>query len=352
MNALQVSPGVRADTGEVVKVTITNVPHFKILDSTGFGKSCLAAALLDQATALNSPDVFQLALLDLEHKTSRLFEHLPHVADVMVGKRRVSLVATTADEVAEHLGYLKRELDRRTVLSELELARQPILFIYVEEMLSLQYEVVDPKLLNRMFADLTILSVRGRKYGMFLLAVMQTDYSNEQMKVTQKMFRFRGAAAVDTTAARAAGFMNVDLIKQNFQQGQPGQFVIEYPSFSNIVLAPTYDVKRLLGQHTGAADDVFARRSDGEMLPSLRVVNSERTPLEHGPNTARTFEERAWQAKRDEIKALRAQGWEKIAIIEKVWKVKRGESKRYQRACEEYEQVMNALEQDGEAMGG
>jgi hypothetical protein len=41
------------------------------------------------------------------------------------------------------------------------------------------------------------------------------------------MFRFRAAAAIDQTAARAAGFQNTELIKQNFQQGVPGQFVIE-----------------------------------------------------------------------------------------------------------------------------
>src|SRR6266516_4626654 len=140
-NALIVSPGVQAASGKLVQVSIVDVPHFKILGSTGFGKSCLAAALLDQATHLNHPAVFRLALLDLEHKTSRLFEDLPHIAQVQVGRRLVSLVATSADEVAEHLGYLKRELDRRTQLSEPALSREPILLVYVEEMLSLQYEV-------------------------------------------------------------------------------------------------------------------------------------------------------------------------------------------------------------------
>src|SRR5579875_910656 len=117
-NRLIVSPGVRSSTGEVVKVSIVDVPHLKIIGSTGFGKSCLAGGILDQATQLNTPDVLQLALLDLEHKTSRLFENLPHVADLRIGSRMVTMVATNADEVAEHLGILKKELDRRAVHSE------------------------------------------------------------------------------------------------------------------------------------------------------------------------------------------------------------------------------------------
>ena len=80
-NKLLVSPGVRRSNGEIVAINITEIPHLKIIGSSGFGKSCLAASLLDQATTLNSPDILQIALLDLEHKTSRIFEHRSHVAE-------------------------------------------------------------------------------------------------------------------------------------------------------------------------------------------------------------------------------------------------------------------------------
>jgi hypothetical protein len=87
--------------------------HYKLIGSSGFGKSCEAAAILDMTTRTNDPDHLLIALLDLEHKTSQLFADLPHVAELPVGQRRVPCVATDADEVAAHLGYLKRELDRR-----------------------------------------------------------------------------------------------------------------------------------------------------------------------------------------------------------------------------------------------
>src|SRR5579875_241251 len=344
-NRLIVSPGLRASTGEVVKVSIVDVPHLKIIGSTGFGKSCLAGAVLDQATQLNSPDILQLALLDLEHKTSRLFEHLPHVADLRIGSRMVTMVATNADEVAEHLGILKKELDRRAALSESELERQPVLLMYVEEMLSLGYEVVDPKLLKRMFADLTILAVRGRKYGMFLLACMQTDYSTDEMKVTQKMFRFRSAAAIDTTAAKAAGFMNAELIKANFAKGKPGQFVVEYPSFSDIVLAPIYDVKRLVAAKSRQSENVIP-------FPERRMKDTDTVVESDLKNTGETntdaVSQSLFQAHFSEVLALREKGWGKVAIVEKVWRVKAGGTVAYQRACVEYEQIVSGLEENAQ----
>lgn len=332
-NSLTVSPGIRNSNGQPVIVSITEIPHLKIIGSSGFGKSCLAAALLDQACRLNTPDKLQIALLDLEHKTSRLFEDRANVAEINLGTRRVTMVATDADEVAQHLGFLKKELSRRTKLSEDDLIKEPVLLMYVEEMLSLQFEV-EEELLQQMLADITILAIRGRKYGMFLLAVSQTDYSTSELRVAQKQFRFRAAAGIDTTAARAAGFMNTELIKNNFQHGKPGQFVVEYPSFSDLVLAPDYDVKKL----------VLARSSairDRDTSPILRVVNDARNPSEQSVNRV---DEQALQAKREQVTTLRDQGWGKSNIIEKVWGVKRGGSQAYIKACAEYDAIVGYLE--------
>ena len=240
-NALEVAFGKNAKTGETIVQGIIPGVHFKLVGGSGFGKSCLAAALLDVATRRNDPDHLRIALLDLEHKTSRLFENMPHVMNVSAGRRTISLVATDADEVARHLGWLRKELDRRASGA----FATPLLLIYVEEMLSLQYEV-DSALKEQMLADLAILALRGRKYGMFLLACTQTDYSTKELREAQKQFRTRSGFAVDPTAARAAGFVNNDLIKYNFQFAQPGRFVLEKPGFSELVLAPLYDVEQKL----------------------------------------------------------------------------------------------------------
>jgi FtsK/SpoIIIE family len=355
-NSLTVSPGVRASTGEVVTVSLVKVPHMKNIGASGFGKSCLAGAMIDQLVQTNSPRRFQVALLDLEHKTSRLFEEAPHVAHIRVGKRLVQCVATNADEVAQHLDYLVRgELNRRTQLSEQELAREAVLLIYIEEMLSLQYEV-DPDLLARMFASINILSVRGRKYGMFLLSCMQTDYSSTELRVSQKMFRFRAAAAIDTTAARAAGFMNKDLIKENFANGQAGQFVVEYPGFSDIVLAPRYDVQQLVERKTGGqpvfedeeedVQEVFDECAEDEQSYLETDLHTPCTPPAHPLHTSEQTRTSALQARAGQVQALRANNWGKIAIIEKVWGVKRGSSKAYRMAEAEYEEIIRTLEGD------
>lgn len=345
-NSFTISPGVRASNGEPVLLDITTVPHSKLIGASGFGKSTCMYIMLKQAVEMNDPRRLQLALLDLEHKTSRLLENYPHIASLRVGKRLVQMVATDADMVAEYLGYLKRELDRRTMLSEQELIGQPVLLIYVEEMLSLQYEVIDPKLLQIIFHSLTILSVRGRKYSIFLYVCMQTDYSTNELKISQKMFRFRGAAAVDTSAARAAGFQNIDLVKQSFQTGKPGQLVIEYPSFSDLVIVPGLELKHLLRQKQKRVDpvqDSCYSAIDTETPTQISTLHTDCISPAHDLHIGQYMEEYPSEARMQEVQKLRAQNWGKVAIIEKVWRVKRGSSRVYRKAEQEYNSTIAQL---------
>lgn len=243
-NALEVPMGRVLATGQIVTVPIIESVHFKIIGSSGFGKSCLAAAMLDVTTKCNSPDVLRIALLDLENKTSRLFADLPHILEVPVGRGRMApLHGKDPDEVARMLGWLKKEIDRRAYLH----IETPLILVYLEEMLSLQYEV-DEKLKGQMLADLGIIALRARKYGIFFLACMQADYSTKDLREAKGQFRTRSGFAIDASAARAAGFINNNLIKQNFIAGRPGQYLLEKPGFSQLVLAPLYDVKAKLAE--------------------------------------------------------------------------------------------------------
>jgi hypothetical protein len=199
-NSLQVGMGIEAATGKPVLAPITKSTHFKLIGGSGMGKSCVSAAMLDIAITTNDPDHLRIGLLDLEHNTSRLFEN------------------------------------------------EPLLLVYVEEMLALKYEVVDKKLNAEMLAAINILGVRARKYGIFLLACMQTDYSDKSTREAMAQFRTRAGFAIDPDTARASGFFNTTLIKENFAAGRSGQFVLEKPQFSGLVLAPEYDVALKLEQ--------------------------------------------------------------------------------------------------------
>ncbi len=348
-NALQICAGVRADSGEPVILSIPDAVHFKLIGSSGFGKSCLAAALLEQAITANSPDVLRIALLDLEHKTSKLFEDSPHVLELQSGRRHIPLVATSADEVAQQLGLLKLELDRRARLSEMALQDEPLLLIYVEEMLSLQYEVA-PELLAKMLADLAILAVRARKYHMFLLACSQTDYSTPELRTAQKQFRSRMAFAIDTTAARAAGFMSTDLIKWSFTHSQKGSglYVLETPGLAALMLAPVYDVRQkvLAKERALVRSEQFSARVQEPFTPEpFRVVESERNPRETPLKTTRNEQETAWLAKVEQVRHYQALGWQKVAILGKVWDAKPGGSQKWKQAEAEYQQIVIDLQE-------
>jgi hypothetical protein len=240
-NSLQVGMGIEATTGKPVLAPIVKSTHFKLIGGSGQGKSCVAAAILDIATTTNDPDHLRIGLLDLEHNTSRLFENLDHVAEI--GPKKQRLVGRDPDEVAQKLKLLQAELTRRAQLGEEYCReREPVLLVYVEEMLALKYEVVDEKLKKEMLAAITILAIRGRKYGIFFLACMQTDYSDKNTREAMAQYRTRAGFAIDPDTARASGFFKLDLIKENFQVGRRGQYVLEKPQYSSLVLSPDYDV--------------------------------------------------------------------------------------------------------------
>ncbi len=279
----------------------------------------------------------------MEHKTSRLYEDRAHVASVKTGNNKIiQLVSTSPNEVAIHLKYLHQEMQRRDGLSGQELARQPIILIYIEELLALQYEV-DPKLLQIIFQSLLLLAIRARKLGMFLLAAMQTDYSTEEMKINQKMFRFRGAAGVDTSAARAAGFQNTELIKLNFQYGKAGQFVVEYPGFSNLVLTAFYDVEKMLGEKFGFVPG-FGQALYDEIAAQPPSLKSGRNGPETSQKPLEMPDETTRQAKGALVRDLLSKNWGKVKIIEKIWGAKAGASKAYKAAEAEYEQIVTEIE--------
>jgi len=63
-------------------------------------------------------------------------------------------------------------------------------------------------------------------------------------------------------------------------------------------------------------------------------------------NSVADAPEHAWQAKVERVRALRAQGWQKIAILEKVWNARRGASRTCQVAEAEYAEIMARFERE------
>lgn len=340
-NALQVCLGTNATTGQPFILGLEEGVHYKFIGSSGMGKSCLAASILDQVTQANDPDHLLIALLDLEHKTSRLFEHLPHVAELNVGKRRIDCVATDANEVARMLGFLRQELDRRKALSEELLRQQRFLLIYVEEFLSLRLEV-DEDLKEQMLADFTILAVRGRKYGMYLLACAQDDYAETELRSAKNQFRVKGAFGVPPTAAQSAGFVMRDLVKQNYQAQTPGQFVLETRGCNALMLAPVYDLRaklQVLHRAAPSASRGAAPFPETEQHPKIVPLYPRSTqvaPMQRPGSTD------AAPSIETQVLDLKERGFNQDEIIEKVWGAKKGSNQRYLEARDAYRKIIQS----------
>jgi hypothetical protein len=343
-NGLEVCLGTSLTTGKPFVLPLLKGVHYKLLGGSGFGKSCGAASMLYQATQTNDPDHLLIALLDLEHKTSRLFENLPHVAELQVGKKHIPIIGRDADEVAQMLGYLKKELDRRAKLDPAALQQERFLLIYVEEFLSLKFEV-DEDLKEQMLKDFSILAVRGRKYGMYFLACAQTDYADDDLKEAKGQFRVREAYCIDPPAARSAGFIRTDLIKQNYQAQTPGQFVLETSGCIDLMIAPQFDVeqKLLQMQHTPSLTP-YGVSTVSPATPRPTIIDSHLPNTQVTPLVTPTLAP-ALEAKLQAILQLQEQGYTNQAeIIEKIWGVKKGTNAKFYTAKAEYDILTNEIE--------
>jgi hypothetical protein len=230
--------------------------HIKIIGRSQMGKSSMAAALMEIITRTHDPKHVQLALLDLEHKTSKLFADLPHVATWQGQK----LHAKNEDEVIEQLGYLLDMLKSRYTLSEAEVEELPYLIIYIEEFLDLKNELKTrmktlPKgeqqeAAARAYAQLVLtinkIALRGLKVHMQFLLCAQVDYADEDFKQALAQFGIGFSFCVRPTAAQAAGFFAHELLQQNAQANQKGQAVMEANGQEAIILAPDYDLRKRL----------------------------------------------------------------------------------------------------------
>jgi hypothetical protein len=223
--------------------------HVKIIGGTRMGKSCEAGAILEQVQMTHDPERLRFALLDLEYKTSRLFEKSEHLAILPMGRSEIACHGKDIDDASIHLFYLAQELERRDRLSYQELEKLPHILIYIEEFLSLkkQLKSKDRKICQQFLTDFNTLMTRGLKLGMHIMVCAQVDYADDDLK--DSMAQFLGlnmAFGVKPEAARAAGFISSELLSKNYAHRTPGQFVVEMVGGSDLGIAPDYDVKAKL----------------------------------------------------------------------------------------------------------
>ena len=74
----------------------------------------------------------------------------------------------------------------------------------------------------------------------------QVDYRDDDFREALVNITGGMSFCVDSSAARAAGFVRADLLKRNVEDDKKGQAVVETPDCKDLVLAPEYDLKKKL----------------------------------------------------------------------------------------------------------
>lgn len=252
--------------------------HLKLIGASQHGKSSMAAALLDAITRTHDPELVQLAILDLEDRTGRLFEGLPHIARVRFGERMVRLHARSYEQVLAYLEHVSTLIEYRYRLTQEELERQPLLIVYLEEFIDLKnhfkrrvnaVEREEREAAAAAYARLVYIigkiAARGLKVYVQFLMCAQCDYRDEDLQEALINVTSGMSFSVRPSAAQAAGFYQSELLARNAREDKVGQAVAEMPDCKDLILAPDYDLAARLQS--------LSRKTSGyDGAPRLSVV--------------------------------------------------------------------------------
>jgi hypothetical protein len=271
--------------------------HLKVIGASQKGKSSMAAALLDIILRTHDAKHVLVALLDMENRTSKLFENDPHIARVRFPDGKETLLhARSKDEVLAHLELLVQILDYRATLTVAQVSEQPLMVIYLEEFLLLKKELKQRASrltgeakeqaqadYERFILCVNLLAGRGLKYGFQFLICAQVDYRDDDLYEAFANITAGFCFCVRATAAGSAGFMQTELLNRNAKDNKVGQCVVETPDGHDLILAPEYDLEAKLTAYE--AQSTVSRNN-----VAMRAVRPGGEPT-HSPNSARTEQE-------------------------------------------------------------
>lgn len=256
-NSYDVCVGRSIETGEYRTVNIYK-RHWKIIGGSQMGKSAAMIANLRMLAATHDPERLTIAPLDLEDQNVNLLADLPHIARW----HDTPLIARSEGEVLDCLDDLVVMMNYRYTLTKKEVKRLPIVIVYIEEMLRLKdyYKnaiktaaLQGPEavkrakaLYTRLIEALNALSGRGLKARIQLFVAAQVDYRDEDLVAAWKNIQFGQSFKVEATAARAAGFNNNELLADNYENGDVGEFVLQYIRLSDLCIGPYFPLEDLV----------------------------------------------------------------------------------------------------------
>jgi hypothetical protein len=269
-NGLQLSLGRSLTSGELLSIELSD-SHIKLIGATRKGKSSLAAGLLEQVQRTHDANTLQFALLDLEYKTSRLFERSPHMAYLQAGRRgNAPAIARDAPEVALWLKWLYQDMEKRYHMTSQQLTQLPYLLVYIEEFLGLRRHLKNSPALGEAINHFTLLATQGLKAKISLMVCAQVDYASEELRDAMAQFVGTNVAfSVKPDAARAAGFISNELLTRNYASKVPGQYVVEATGFTDLGVSPHFDVRQKLHELDGMGTS--AKASAHLVAPGLEM---------------------------------------------------------------------------------
>lgn len=251
--------------------------HFRFIGASQRGKSSMVAAFLDIVTQTHDSEHVRLVLLDKEDQTSNLFAHLPHVLLMKKADgRTVKLHARNEDQVLQYLEHCVAIMKHRYTMNKAKVLALPIILIYVEEFLALKNEfraridtATNKEAKEKATSDyasfvycVNLIAQQGLKVRLQLLLCAQVEYADDDFREAMASVSCGFSFCVPPKAAASAGFRNNELLQLNAKANKVGQAVVETPDCNDLVLAPDYELERLILAFELAHPDIHPEAED------------------------------------------------------------------------------------------
>ncbi len=185
----------------------------------------------------------------------------------------------------------------------------------------------------------------------------QVNYADEDLR--DSMAQFSGlniSFCVNPTAARSAGFIETEMLNENYRAKQQGQFVVESMSGNDIGLSPDFDVKEQIKQLVSPGRNQMENGSSNHFPQGQTTITEESgNQVENGlkvdgkqfGNQFPSASEANLDKKVQEVMVFLTDnpGANVSDILTQVWRVKPGRSEAYQQARREYVEVQKRYQQ-------
>lgn len=320
--------------------------HIGAVGTTRSGKSNFLVSIAAQLAAAD-PDreLVRFVVIDHQGNTSQHFATSPHTVEIV----------DRLDQAPAMLRQLRDLVNERSRMSPALLARQPFVFILLEEAVGLYQTMRSDD-----WGQVVALACESLKSKVSLLVGAQALYSTPDWRIFREMLTIRSLFYTPSKrAAVAFGVEDMTLLAALRTHPRPGRAVLSIEGEAHLVQTPLADQAVLARLQRGDDHELITGRDLPTPFSTGPIAPLPETPFHPSFRGVSDFQEfqpigvagqfdpaESLSADTTErVRQLRHEGLSKVTIIQTVWGAQPGGTRAYRLASEAFDQITQQPEQ-------